>query len=38
MEKLAQIAEYSMKQLANDQTGHGSDHTKQVVKLAKKGS
>ncbi|MBE9886883.1 HD domain-containing protein [Enterococcus durans] len=36
MEKLAQIAEYSMNQLANDQTGHGSDHTKRVVKLAKK--
>lgn len=36
MEKLAQIAEYSMRQLANDQTGHGSDHTKRVVKLAKK--
>lgn len=34
MDKLQVIADYSMDQLAHDQTGHGSDHTKRVVKLA----
>lgn len=36
MDKLQVIADYSMDQLAHDQTGHGSDHTKRVVKLAEK--
>ncbi|MBO0431441.1 HD domain-containing protein [Enterococcus sp. DIV0660C] len=33
-EKLKKIAAYSFKQLKNDQTGHGEDHTKRVVQLA----
>ncbi|BDX46054.1 hypothetical protein L6E_04680 [Enterococcus hirae] len=36
MEKLQEIADYSFKQLAMDQTGHGIDHTVRVVKLAEK--
>ncbi len=36
MDKLQVIADYSMEQLAHDQTGHGSDHTKRVVKLAER--
>ncbi len=36
LDKLQVIADYSMDQLAHDQTGHGSDHTKRVVKLAEK--
>lgn len=36
MEKLQEIADYSFKQLAMDQTGHGIDHTIRVVKLAEK--
>lgn len=36
MEKLSAIADYSIKQLACDQTGHGFDHTIRVVKLATK--
>lgn len=34
MDKLNAIADYSRKQLADDLTGHGFDHTKRVVKLA----
>lgn len=36
MKKLQEIADYSFKQLAMDQTGHGIDHTVRVVKLAEK--
>ena len=36
MDKLQVIADYSMEKLAHDQTGHGSDHTKRVVKLAER--
>ncbi|WP_165006659.1 MULTISPECIES: HD domain-containing protein [unclassified Enterococcus] len=34
MDKLNAIAEYSMKQLASDRTGHGTDHTRRAVKIA----
>ncbi|MBF8807998.1 MAG: HD domain-containing protein [Enterococcus lacertideformus] len=36
MKELSAIANYSMKQLSHDQTGHGFDHTRRVVKLATK--
>ncbi|WP_206857381.1 HD domain-containing protein [Candidatus Enterococcus mangumiae] len=35
MDKLSKIANYSMEQLSLDHSGHGVDHTKRVVELAR---